>query len=217
MHQVVPQPPRPSPDHEQFLDQDTMRLVHRKARQLIGKFGFTSSDRDDLQQELVLALLERHEKFDPAKSHKLTFVFRVLNNKITEIVRHRNREKCDLDQGIVSLHARVVDGDGRKVETVDTLAANTLHNRSRIAVRSDQEQMELRLDVAVVVGALAAEQRDLCRRLQQSSLAEICRDLNISRRALGALLAHLRERFVAAGLQEKFLSRICARSLRKGV
>ena len=39
------------------IDDYAVRLIKHKARQLIGSAGFTESDRDDLEQDLMLDLL----------------------------------------------------------------------------------------------------------------------------------------------------------------
>ncbi len=41
------------------------RFIRFKVRQLIGRHGFTRSDRDDLEQELRLAVWQRRSQFDP--------------------------------------------------------------------------------------------------------------------------------------------------------
>jgi len=46
--------PEPNPQADEYV----ARLVRIKARQLVGRYGFTESDREDIEQELTLHLLE---------------------------------------------------------------------------------------------------------------------------------------------------------------
>lgn len=54
--------------HEHGDDYATW-LIQQKADQLIGRYGFTKSDREDIEQELTLALLERWDQYDPVRGN----------------------------------------------------------------------------------------------------------------------------------------------------
>ena len=47
------------------LNEYARSVIRNKARQLIGKYGFTPDDYEDLEQEMILDLLVRLPKFDP--------------------------------------------------------------------------------------------------------------------------------------------------------
>src|SRR5262245_46018624 len=49
-------------------------FIRLKARRLIGHYGFTQSDRDDIERELMLDLLARLVHFDTEKGRLVTFV-----------------------------------------------------------------------------------------------------------------------------------------------
>ena len=50
------------------IDEYAVRIIKYKARQLVGRVGFTESDREDLEQEMILDLLQRLPKYDPARA-----------------------------------------------------------------------------------------------------------------------------------------------------
>ena len=50
------------------IDEYAVRIIKHKARQLVGRAGFTESDREDLEQEMMLDLLRRLPKFDPKRA-----------------------------------------------------------------------------------------------------------------------------------------------------
>jgi len=66
-------------------------LVSRKSKQLVGKAGLTKSDREDIEQELTLHLLERWDHYDPSRGSERTFVARVIDNEVARLLRDRRR------------------------------------------------------------------------------------------------------------------------------
>jgi len=62
----------------QGIDDYAVQLIKYKARQLVGRVGFTESDREDLEQEMVLDLLRRLPKFDPKRAGRNTFIARIV-------------------------------------------------------------------------------------------------------------------------------------------
>ena len=191
----------PTATSQHVLDTRLVRaLVSRKAKSLIGKYGLTRSDRQDIEQELRLDLIERLPKFDPSKSKQTTFIARLLDRKAVDIIRHqmadcRNpfRVECSLDED-------VDDGDGTKVPRVETIASETKWNRLGAAPRPQNEQVCMAEDVAAVVASLPDDLQDICTQLQDSSQREICRNTGLSRGALRGCLKVIRERFAASGL-----------------
>ena len=71
------------------------KIIHRRARLLIGLFGFTEHDVPDIQQELFLELYKRIENFDPEKSRESTFIARVIESKVLDLIKQRQTECRD--------------------------------------------------------------------------------------------------------------------------
>ena len=44
------------------IDEYAVQIIKYKARQLVGRVGFTESDREDLEQEMLMGLLQRLPK-----------------------------------------------------------------------------------------------------------------------------------------------------------
>ena len=74
-------------NHYEGIDEYAVQLIRYKARQLVGRVGFTESDRDDLEQELMLDLLRRLPKYNPDRAQRNTFIARVVEHKIATIIR----------------------------------------------------------------------------------------------------------------------------------
>lgn len=90
------------------------------------------------------------------------------------------------------------DRAARRSSNLPTVAAHSgIASRDRI---SDQEQLELRLDIDVCLARESVDVRRLCGLLESMTLAEASRVMGVPRSTLRAWLASLRERMEARGL-----------------
>ncbi len=180
--------------HHPALDARTLRLIRRKARQLIGKYGFTPDDRDDIEQELTLDLLRRLPHFDPARSRLEDFIARRLDNAVARLIEHRRALKRDCPFDLCSLYevaARSEEGEVLHAELAQEDALRTLSGTTR---RSPEEETDLRTDLARALALMSPEQRAICRALLHSDLnkKQLAKRLGISRDTLYERLREIR-------------------------
>jgi len=81
-------------DDKIVLDRFARGIIRRKVRLLIGRGGFTRQDRDDLEQQLVLRLLQSLDLFDPELAGPNVFIATVIERAVALILRER-RAKGD--------------------------------------------------------------------------------------------------------------------------
>ncbi len=178
-------------------------VIRHKAWQLIGKYGFTRDDYDDLQQDMMLDLLRRLGKYDPDRAALSTFVSRIVDRKISNLIRHRRQEKRDYRRQVCPLDAQVEDQDGQPRGLDEILSQDTYDQEVERHDRPETERGDLKLDMSLALDDLPAELRDLARRLQTRTVAEIARDLGVPRSSLYEKgLANLRKIFEDRGLRE---------------
>jgi len=67
-------------------------LVQAKARQLCRR-NFSPSEREDIEQDLWLAVLQQAERFHPARASLETFLDRVVSRAAAMLLRSRKRHK----------------------------------------------------------------------------------------------------------------------------
>src|SRR5262245_22747028 len=80
------------------LDDFAMRLIRRAARKLIGKFGFTRSDRPDLEQNLALEVFRRLRKAGPNVDRPQAFATTVVKNSVINLLeRHKAKQKRQVE------------------------------------------------------------------------------------------------------------------------
>ncbi len=185
------------------LDKYAEHIIREKAKRLIGAHGFRSDDFEDLQQELALDLLDRLPKFDPARSCFSTFVIRIVDHKVREMIRHRTQQKRDHRRCVCSLDDPFEQENGSTILREETISRDDCDRLMGKHSRPEVERMDLRLDVSAVVSRLPADQQDLAGRLMHQSVTEAARALGVARSTLYSNeIKHLRRIFTDVGLRD---------------
>lgn len=188
---------------QRILDGYARDVIRHKARQLIGKYGFTRDDYDDLQQEMMLDLLRRLGKYDPSRAGLSTFVARIVDRKVSTLIRHQRQEKRDYRRPVCSLDAQVEDQDGQARGLDEVLSQDAFDDEIARHDRPQAERLDLRLDLSLVLDELPDDLRQLALRLQTRTVAEIARELGVPRSTLYEKgIARLRKIFEDKGLRE---------------
>ena len=170
------------------FDRYADQLIRHKARQLIGKAGWTDDDRPDLEQELALDLVQRMRNFDPKKAQVTTFMARVVEHRMVTLMEARFAQCRDWRRGRVSLNDPVNDGEDAE-EWVDTLPGDP----------EAWQKIDRCMDIERLIASLPDEQRILCEQLKDNTMAEAARTLGLPRSTLYGRLGLIRERFVEGG------------------
>jgi RNA polymerase sigma-70 factor (ECF subfamily) len=168
------------------------KIIRRRARLLIGLFGFTEHDIPDIQQELFLELYKRQESFDPEKGKESTFIARVIESKVLDLIKQRQAECRDWRRCRDSLNQTVTLPDIGVIEKIETLESE--QNSDPLLI----------LDVALVLERLSPDLLELCQALKYYDRNEVLEDSPVSRSAFSRKLQALKDIFLQAGLNEKF-------------
>ena len=179
--------------------------IHHKARQLIGKAGYTEDDLEDIEQDLTLDLLARLPRFDPAKAALNTFVARCVDHKVSQLLRHRQTERRDHRREACSLHDEIDVGEEEPQQRLSAISQDEHDLRTGKYSRPAGERADLQLDVATVLADLPPELREIAEMLVTMSVAEVARKMGIPYSTFYEThLAKLRETFKAKGLGDYF-------------
>ena len=182
----------------QELSRYAMDLIRCKARQLIGKAGFTRSDVEDIEQDLALDLLERLPKYDASKAAETTFVARVVERKISKLLRHRAQERRYYGRVSCSLDDLVEDGDGRSIARSGIIGGAQPGD----AACGADEATNRRHDVSRVLDRLPEDLRGIAERLRTRTVMETAKDLGVPRTTLYGAVNRIRTVFEEAGLRD---------------
>jgi len=175
-------------------------LIRKKARLLIGSYGFSTSDREDIEQELWYHLLKRQGAYDPSRGKISTFIARILDNRIRTMIEHRRAVKRSCDLPVESLDQRVspeIDLDRHEVVDRDTYLRVT----GQIS-RSLGELQDLSLDVARVLSSLSPDLCEIALLLMRYTITEVSRCTGIPRTTINDKRKRIREIFHKAGLDD---------------
>ena len=186
----------------QGIDDYAVRIIKYKARQLVGRVGFTESDRQDLEQEMVFDLLRRLPKFKPERAQRNTFIARVVEHKVATIIEAQKAGMRDYRLCPCSLNDRFENEEGGSVERIDTINQDDYLQRTGKLSRPISDLRGLSIDVRSAVEKLPPELRELCKRLQTESVTEISRDTGIPRGTIYESIKKLRTLFEDAGLKD---------------
>jgi RNA polymerase sigma-70 factor (ECF subfamily) len=184
------------------IDGYILRLVRFKARELVKTSSVPQSDRDDIAQDLLLDILRRLPRFDPGRSSRSAFIRRVIANRIATILAARRAQRRDPARCRESLNDEILDVDGTSVERAESLDADCCMRRDGSEVGAAERRRDLRVDLDATVASLPPHLRDLCTRLERSTVTEIAAELGVPRGTVRGRIKTIRRHFRAAGLDD---------------
>jgi RNA polymerase sigma-70 factor (ECF subfamily) len=187
---------------QQEVNEYAAKVIRHKARQLVGTAGYTESERDDLEQEMMLDLLMRLPKYDANKATQKTFVARIIERKISTLIRHHTCEMRDYRREACSLNERLEAENGATVELSETVAQEERDRMTGRRSRSAQEDWEFAQDMAATLARLPENLRRFCELLMTGNISDAAREMGVPRTTLNDHVKKLREIFEDAGLRD---------------
>ena len=157
----------------------------KKSKELVGHFGFTSSDQDDIEQQLLLSLLERWPKFNPQECSALEFISWAIGRAVADLIREQQRRQ---------------NAEPTQCQPVDELIADDEASLPAACIESDPvPAIDLVLDIEVVLLRLPPQVQETARELKTGNVCEVARRLGLSRRTVRSRLQLIRQAFEQAG------------------
>ena len=183
------------------LTDNAIELVCHKAKQLVGKMGYTVDDLDDIQQELTIELLGRLPQFDSAKASYNTFVTRAIDSKICKMLRDRQAELRDHQREVCSLNDDINTGETDLVQRYTTFSQDEVDIRMGRCHRPAEDRERLRFDIETVLEELPVDVREAVLLLKTFTPTQAAREMGIPQPTFHEkYLVPLREAFAAKGL-----------------
>ncbi|MEK6676888.1 MAG: sigma-70 family RNA polymerase sigma factor [Planctomycetota bacterium] len=168
------------------IDENATTLIRMKARQLVGRYGFTKSDRTDIEQELTLDLHIRLGRFDPAKGRPATFMRMVVDRRAGSMIRKRKAQVRDYR---------------RRAHSLDELSDENGNNGHIAEPAMDyRRQHDLEIDVSDALASLADELRSVAEDLREKHVVEIARERGCGRETVRRAVRRIRRHFEQRGL-----------------
>ena len=150
-----------APSHEFHSDPSVRTIIKKKARQLCRRSEYSSSDFDDLCQELHLHLLQKAHLFDPGRACPAAFAHEAIKSFIGMQLRRARRQKRGGAKVPVSIERTYILVDGELMPLGETLGEHDLL-RIRVGHRVDPiERIALRDSILAALNAMTPQQRRL--------------------------------------------------------
>ena len=167
------------------LDPYASRVISITAYQLIRRPEFTESDREDIEQELWLDLLQRLSRFNGDRARHETFVNLVVNHKVASLIETRQAGKRDHRIPMYSLDEEIVNPDGDPIQPDAIALCEALQEMPRPS--------DLAMDLDRAIHQLPHHLQLLAKRLSRENIAEISRATGVPRSTLNDQVRKLRK------------------------
>lgn len=184
------------------LPEYAAKIIHSKAKKLVGCYGFTASDREDIGQELAMFLWSRLRHFDARKGKLKPFIDHQIKKGIATLIEHRLSGKRDYRREGASLCGPIRDGDGDEVQRINLVDETEGARRLGIVRQRPCRRADMAMDVNALLGRLRPELRDLGEQLLGMTITEISRETGTPRGTLYERRRELRRVFEDARLTE---------------
>ncbi|NRA38514.1 MAG: sigma-70 family RNA polymerase sigma factor [Planctomycetes bacterium] len=166
-------------------DIDTPYLLeraHYHAHRLIGHYGYTHEDSEDIQQDIICHALPRLKNFDSAKSSQHTYISRIVRTSVIDVIRKRHAKKhtalritpfSDMPEGFIE--------SGTNALLCDEKAESAF------------EHTDMHDDLKVIYTHLTPLEQKICESLQGKSVHATAQQLGISDYLVNKHITHIRQ------------------------
>lgn len=191
-----------SEQSKDFLNDYARTLIRVKARQLSRRKDFSDCEAEDIQQDLILHILAKLDRFDPNRASLNTFLATVVNSAVAMMVRSRSRIKRNGGAGVETMSLeQIVDlCDGTAKSIGATLSEADAKRRRGGRFLSGEEMVEMSMDVQSVLRNLPESLQQVCHLLMTETQSEVLRLSGLTHRQLAIAKRRIREQFEKSGL-----------------
>ena len=182
-------------------DEYAVSIIRRKARQLRGRKGFVKADIKDIEQELMLDLLRRLQRFDSRRAQKTTFIAMLVRNHAATLIEARTAELRDYRREAGSLDTQREDDGGASDDCPPVLDTPEYRRATIEAAHRDEDLRAMQRELHAAIADLPPDLQDLCLRLFTETVTEIAQDTNTPRGTVYEAIGRVRKHFERAGLR----------------
>jgi DNA-directed RNA polymerase specialized sigma24 family protein len=165
-----------------------------RASMLVSTAGFRSDDWEDLKQQIILDLLHRSPKFNPARGDWHGFVRGVARNHAAVLVMRERRRAPEILIGDLMNREAASDADSLDI----------LDKRPSLGV---VDALHLSLDVRRIVESLPTQLQSLAVLLGQMPVKEVGKHTGKSRSRVYQMTRQIRDAFLRAGFSPSHAKR----------
>lgn len=172
------------------------RCIRLKTWKMMGHTLLRKADREDLHQELALAVFRSLPQFDAKRGDWKAFVSTVIERRAANILYRRRAECRSPGFSTDSLDILVTDADGVDVPLATQIGSHHLSAVTGFYPATDEEVLEARLDAEALLEPLPQDERDLIMELAEKSQRAAASERGVARRTIRSVLERARGRFI---------------------
>ena len=154
-------------------------LIRQVANDLVGRYGLTDTDREDIEQFLRKRVLKAWPSYDPTRSQPNTFADRVIDAAVSSYIRDRTRQKRDPSR------VQPLEGCGYEPATD----------------RHDAHRLDLQMDVRIGLDGLDANDRAYALLLMDYGPVEAQRRAGLTKRKAESARKRIKQALIDGGLE----------------
>lgn len=188
------------------INEYAVRIISYRAKRLIGTAGYTPADVEDIEQDLMLDLIERLNKYDAAKAKLTTFIDRIVDHKIANLLAERRAAKRDLSKTFTNLDTPFEGHDGEKLTLLDITGTDDYLERMGFQNKPAQEAQDIQIDLDTAIQRLSDDERQLLDLLQVKTLTEAAHVLGKKRTTLAYHVKRIHKTLKSMGLNDAWRS-----------
>lgn len=177
----------------------TIRRIRFLASKLNRQNAIPGMDREDFEQDLVLDLLQRIGRHDPARASLETFAEHVLDNRVATLTRPCARLRAE--RRLVSINGPATE-TGFETDGGQPADAPPLIESNDSAPSGTENSLNFGIDVDRFVSQLSPALRLCAEIMANGNVAEGASNAGLHRSTIYERLAHLRAEAAAIGLHE---------------
>ena len=184
------------------IDPYIVKLVAFKANQLCMRPEFTDADREDLEQELVLDVLQRISEYDSTKAKQSTFAAHIINNKAATILARCRALKRNHNRIEYSLNDIIEDKEGVLWERDELFDRDIFLINIGRQSRPSQELIDMRIDVQNYINSLPPQHQDICKMLMRKTITSTAQSMGTPRTTTYGIISKIRKELKRSGLDD---------------
>lgn len=179
-----------------LLNDDALRFIRIKAKQIAGRYGFQPYEAADIQQSLILDCLERFAHFDPKRGSPRSFIRSVVNHGVANLIESQRARRRGYGVRHSSLNSSFDINDPSSPEIVDIVSDDGNLKKTGRHGPSIEQSLQLKLDVERAITALPDDLRRICRLLMVlDHVAHVATAIGVSRATLHRRMRIIRDAF----------------------
>ena len=185
-----------------ICSKSTKKLVKLRSKQLTCRTDFSFSDREDVEQDLMVYLVQRLPEFNPVRASANTFVSRIIDSGVQQMLRQRLQAKRCMGRSVSvdSLEELVESQAEVPTKRSELITSDDLDRRRLRQTRDAGATLELNEEVEMAISSLPDELQTLCRLLQAQSQTAIAQSTGVSRWHIQRRVKLIQKHFKSRGL-----------------